>query len=159
MSPFPWSSVTVERLLILRAQGLKLSSIAADLGTTRAAIEHKLRRLRSQNPAQAPAARRRLIPSSRSSDPVPQGVAPRERNDHTEKMMRSGLNEPGITLFDLRPHHCRWIVSGSGAEALFCGEPKVGLSPYCVEHTQQAWQRPNREAPARPTARRSRATR
>ena len=124
MSPFPWSPVTVERLLILRAQGLKLSNIAADLGTTRSAIEHKLRRLRSQKPAQAPAAVRRPI-----------------------------------KLFDLRPHHCRWIVFGSGAEALFCGKPKVGTSPYCVEHTQQAWQRLEVKAPTRPTARRFQATR
>src|SRR5215212_11610180 len=98
MSPFPWSPGMVERLLILRAQGLKLSSIAADLGTTRSAIEHKLRRLRSQKPARAPAARDPLIPSSRN---LVRGVAPRERNDKTETMMRSGLNEPdepGITL-------------------------------------------------------------
>src|SRR3954454_1978015 len=91
MSPFPWSPGTVERLLILRAQGLKLSSIAADLGTTRSAIEHKLRRLRSQKPARATAAVRRPL-----------------------------------KLFDLRPHHCRWIVFGSGEGALFCGKPKVG---------------------------------
>src|SRR3954466_15614261 len=119
MSRFAWSPVTVERLLILRAQGLRLSKIAAELGTTSSAIEHKLRRLRSQKPAEVLAARRPL------------------------------------TLFDLRPRHCRWIVSGSGAEALFCGKPRVGTSPYCVEHTQRAWQRSNRETPARPTARRS----
>ena len=123
MSQFPWSPGTVERLLILRAQGLKLSRIAADLGTTRTAIEHKLRRLRSQKPVQAPAARRPL------------------------------------TLFDLRPHHCRWIVSGSGAEALYCGKPRVGTSPYCVEHTQRAWQRLDVKAPARPAARRFQAAR
>jgi hypothetical protein len=124
MSSFPWSPVTVERLLILRAQGLKLSRIAADLGTTRSAIEHKLRRLRSQKPAQATAAVRRPL-----------------------------------KLFDLRPHHCRWIVFGSGEGALFCGKPKVGTSPYCVEHTQQAWQRLEVKAPARPTARRFQAAR
>ena len=124
MSPFPWSPVTVERLLILRAQGLKLSSIAADLGTTRAAIEHKLRRLRSQKPARATAAVRRPL-----------------------------------KLFDLRPHHCRWIVFGSGEEALFCGKPRVGTSPYCVEHTQRAWQRLEVKAPARPAARRFQAAR
>ena len=124
MSSFPWSPVTVERLLILRAQGLKLSSIAADLGTTRSAIEHKLRRLRSQKPARATAAVRRPL-----------------------------------KLFDLRPHHCRWIVFGSGEGALFCGKPKVGTSPYCVEHTQQAWQRLEVKAPARPTARRFQAAR
>jgi hypothetical protein len=155
MSQFSWSPVTVERLLTLRAQGLKLSRIAADLGTTRAAIEHKLRRLRGQKPVQAPAARRPLTPTSRNSDPLARGVAPTERNDNTEKTMRSGLHEPGITLFDLRPHHCRWIMFGSGAEALYCGKPKVGTSPYCVEHTQRAWQRLEVKAPARPTARRS----
>ena len=119
MSRFAWSPVTVERLLILRAQGSRLSTIAAELGTTPSAIEHKLRRLRSQKPAEVLAARRPL------------------------------------TLFDLRPRHCRWIVSGSGAEALFCGKPKVGASPYCVEHTQRAWQRLTPGAQARPTARRS----
>ena len=108
----------------MRAQGLKLSSIAADLGTTRSAIEHKLRRLRSQKPARATAAVRRPL-----------------------------------KLFDLRPHHCRWIVFGSGEGALFCGKPKVGTSPYCVEHTQQAWQRLEVKAPARPTARRFQAAR
>ena len=123
MSRFPWSPVTVERLLILRAQGLRLTKIAAELGTTSSAIEHKLRRLRSQKPAKVPAARRPL------------------------------------TLFDLRPHHCRWIVSGSGAEALFCGKPKVGASPYCVEHTQRAWQRLTPGVQARPTARRFQAAR
>src|SRR5215207_2056717 len=125
MSRFPWSPVTVERLLILRAQGLRLSRIAAELGTTPSAIEHKLRRLRSQKPAQATAARR-LLP---------------------------------LTLFDLRPRHCRWIVSGSGIEALFCGKPRVGSSPYCIEQTQQAWQRLEVKAPARPTARRFQAAR
>src|SRR5215213_2080005 len=118
MSQFPWSPVTVERLLILRAQGLRLSRIAAELGTTTYAIEHKLRRLRSRKPTQAPAAR-------------------------------------PLKLFDLRPDHCRWIVSGSGAEALYCGKPRVGTSPYCVEHTQRAWQRLKGESPASPTAQRS----
>ena len=121
MSRFSWSPATVERLLILRAQGLKLGSIAAELGTTFSAIEHKLRRLRGQKPAQA-------------------SQAPAVRHP--------------LPLFDLRPRHCRWIVSGSGTEALFCGQPRVGSSPYCVEHTQRAWQRSNRETPARPTARR-----
>src|SRR3954467_12413311 len=111
MSRFPWSPVTVERLLILQAQGLRLSRIAAELGTTTYAIGHKLRRLRSRKPTQAPAARHPL------------------------------------TLFDLRPHYCRWIVLGSGEGAVFCGKPKMGTSPYCVEHTERAWQRSNRDAP------------
>ena len=51
MSSFSWTPFTIERLLILRAQGLMHSSIAAELGTTPSTIEHKLRRLRSQKPA------------------------------------------------------------------------------------------------------------
>ncbi len=124
MSRFSWSPATVERLLILRAQGLMLSRIAAELGTTPYAIEHKLRRLRNQRHAPATAAVRRPL-----------------------------------KLLDLRPHHCRWIVVGSGEGALFCGKPKVGTSPYCVEHTQRAWQRLEVKAPARPTARRFQAAR
>ena len=123
MSRFPWTPFTVEQLRILRAQGLMLSRIAAELGTTPHAIEHKLRRLRSQKPAPATAVRRPL------------------------------------KLFDLRPHHCRWIVFGSGEGALFCGKPKVGTSLYCVEHTQQAWQRPKIAAQAIPTAMRLPAAR
>jgi hypothetical protein len=115
MSSFSWTPFTVERLLILRAQGLMHSSIAAELGTTPSTIEHKLRRLRSQKPAQPTAVRR------------------------------------PVKLFDLRPHHCRWIVLGTGAGALFCGKPKVGTSPYCFEHTQQAWQKPKIGTPTIPT--------
>jgi hypothetical protein len=40
MSSFSWTPFTVERLPILRAQGLMLSKIAADLGTTIYAIGH-----------------------------------------------------------------------------------------------------------------------
>src|SRR3954452_17408646 len=155
MSSFPWSPVTVERLLILRAQGLKLSSLAAALGTTRSAIEHKLTRLRSQNPVRAPAACDPLIPSSRSSDPVVQGLAPRKGNGNPDKMMGSGLHEPdkpSLPLFDLRPHDCRWIVAGWGAAVLYCVPPKVGASPYCVEHTQRAWPRLTPGVQARSTA-------
>ena len=67
--------------------------------------EHKLRRPRNQEPAQAAVAR------------------------------------PQVKLFDLRSHHCRWIVLGSGEGAVFCGKPRLGGSPYCLEHTQRAWQR------------------
>jgi hypothetical protein len=92
MSRFGWTSVTVERLLSLRAQGILLSRIAADLGTTPYAVEHKLRRLRGHRLPQAPAAR-------------------------------------PLKLLDLRAHHCRWIVLGSGAGAVFCGKPRLGAHP------------------------------
>ena len=97
-----------------------MSAAQSDRGGS---TEHKLRRLRNQEPAQAAVAR------------------------------------PQVKLFDLRPHHCRWIVLGSGAGALFCGKPKVGTSPYCFEHTQQAWQKPKIEVQAIPTVMRVPAAR
>ena len=108
MSRYPWTPLTVEQLLTMRAQGLMLSKIAAELGTTAHAVEHKLRRLRNQKRVRATATRRPL------------------------------------KLFDLRPHHCRWIVIGSGEAALFCGKSRVCTSPYCFEHAQKAWQKPKR---------------
>jgi hypothetical protein len=178
MSRFPWSPVTVERLLILRAEGLKLSSIAAELGTTTYAIEHKLRRLRGRKPAQAsqvmsrfpwsPVTVERLLILQAQGLRLSRIAAELGTTTYAieHKLRRLRGRKPAqasqvpavrlpLPLFDLRPRHCRWIVSGSGTEALFCGQPRVGSSPYCVEHTQRAWQRSNREAPARPTARRS----
>jgi len=117
MSSFSWIPFTVERLLILRAQGLMHSSIAVELGTTPSAIEHKLRRLRSQKPAQATAV--------------------------------TAVRRP-VKLFDLRPVTAAGLSLGAAKGALFGGKPKVGTSPYCFEHTQQAWQRPQIAAPTIP---------
>ena len=115
MSSFSWTPFTVERLLILRAQGLMHSSIAAELGTTLSAIEHKLRRLRSQKPTQPTAVRASSGQAFQSSS-------------------------PSLSL------DCVW----ERREALFCGKPKVGTSPYCFEHTQQAWQKPKSRDPNNP---------
>ena len=41
-----------------------------------------------------------------------------------------------VQLSDLNSHHCRWPVSGTGAETWFCGEPRVTSpgQPYCAAH-------------------------
>ena len=174
MSRFPWSPATVERLLLLRTEGLRLSSIAAELGTTPYAIEHKLRRLRGQKPAQASQVMSRFPWSPVTVERLlilqAQGLRPSRiaaelgttthAIEHKLRRLRNQRPAPDtaarrpLKLLDLRPHHCRWIVIGSGEGAVFCGKPKVGTSPYCFEHTQQAWQRPKTEAQAIPTARR-----
>jgi len=81
------------------------------------------------------------------------------RRLRNQKPVQATAARPPVKLFDLRPHHCRWIVLGSGAGALFCGKPKVGTSPYCCEHTQQAWPKPKIEAQVIPTVMRLPAAR
>jgi hypothetical protein len=81
------------------------------------------------------------------------------RRLRNQEPAQAAVARPQVKLFDLRPHHCRWIVLGSGAGALFCGKPKVGTSPYCFEHTQQAWQKPKIEVQAIPTVMRLPAAR
>jgi hypothetical protein len=40
----------------------------------------------------------------------------------------------GVGFFDLKPHHCRWIILGHGAGARFCGEHKMEDQSYCQDH-------------------------
>lgn len=39
----------------------------------------------------------------------------------------------GVTIFDLRSHHCRYMISPTH----YCGEPKQPGSSYCPEHHQR----------------------
>lgn len=39
-----------------------------------------------------------------------------------------------VKLYDLRDAHCRFPVSGEGADTLFCGSPHGGQRPYCATH-------------------------
>lgn len=40
----------------------------------------------------------------------------------------------GVQIGNLRWHHCRAIVSGTGADALFCGHARKPGSSYCAHH-------------------------
>jgi hypothetical protein len=40
----------------------------------------------------------------------------------------------GVSFFDLKPHHCRWIILGHGVNARFCGEQKLDGLSYCQQH-------------------------
>lgn len=37
-------------------------------------------------------------------------------------------------LLDLRSRDCRWIVSGDGADSLFCAGERIDGSSYCARH-------------------------
>lgn len=51
--------------------------------------------------------------------------------------MHKTIEEPpaeGIDILDLEKHHCRYITSGDGIRAKFCGARKMDDSSYCSEH-------------------------
>ncbi len=56
-------------------------------------------------------------------------------NDATD-----GARSSGVALFDLTAASCRWPLGGlHTAPERFCGEPRVGGSPYCAEHAKRAF--------------------
>lgn len=61
---------------------------------------------------------------------VPKPVEPEpEPEPKTELLL-------ACTLFDLRPHSCRWPVDRKDEQHLFCGELRVQGRPYCDKHTK-----------------------
>ena len=51
-----------------------------------------------------------------------------------------------VPLINLEPRHCRWVVGDPkprSAETLFCGADRVGGSPYCEQHRNQARREPD----------------
>jgi GcrA cell cycle regulator len=50
------------------------------------------------------------------------------------------VTSQGLTLFDLRDHHCRWPLGGPTEPAkFFCGGVAVDRRPYCAEHCRVAY--------------------
>jgi GcrA cell cycle regulator len=120
-----WTDEQIEHLRQRHADGLSFSEIACELpGFSRNAVIGKAQRLglaarvtiSQRRPA--PAKRVRGRASKITPQPAPEPKPP----------------EP-VRLFDLEPHHCRWPVSGEGADTLFCGASKrSGSSSYCRKH-------------------------
>ena len=54
-----------------------------------------------------------------------------------------------MKLMDLKEHNCRYIVSGEGKNAEFCGKPSEGS--WCADHLQVVMRPVNTKiAPYRP---------
>ena len=45
----------------------------------------------------------------------------------------------GITIMDLTGSTCRWPVSGTGADMMYCGNEVHKEKSYCVEHCRVAY--------------------
>jgi GcrA cell cycle regulator len=48
----------------------------------------------------------------------------------------------GVQLDKLGRHECHWPIGHPGTRGFrFCGQPAIGLRPYCDHHCKQAWRR------------------
>ena len=45
----------------------------------------------------------------------------------------------GISIMELTGSTCRWPVSGTGADMMYCGADIHGEKPYCLGHCQVAY--------------------
>lgn len=54
-------------------------------------------------------------------------------------MAKQSLSGISILSDDLTRSHCRWIVSGGGADTFYCGNAVVEDKPYCAHHCSIAY--------------------
>jgi hypothetical protein len=116
-----WTEEMVVALCRGYAAGHSCGQIAKDIGgLTRNAVIGKARRLGLVSNARPPKVARR--PPSKL------------RAERSEAQQETQI-EP-VSLFDLEPHHCRYSVSGEGADTLFCAATKHLNYSYCLKHCQ-----------------------
>ena len=126
-----WNQETESVLKELWEQGVSSGLIAKELGCTRNAIIGKVHRLKLST--------REPKMMVNSENPLPEVC--RIRNT---VYMKSNIPPPempfepspigGVSLMELEPHHCRFIVGSSeDGLALYCGEPKH-YGSYCDYH-------------------------
>jgi hypothetical protein len=54
-----------------------------------------------------------------------------------------GPNSESVNYYDMRHHHCKWIVSEiNGLETMVCGRKRKQGSPYCEHHAKRAKAKP-----------------
>ena len=128
-----WTDDRVELLTKLWTEGKTAAEIAKELGgVTRNAVIGKAHRLKLSNRVSPIQQNKKTVQKKKKS--VPQiKSAPKPSK---EKAVKKNLD-----LIDLGPRQCRW-PSGDPQDKDFgfCGEMTVAGLPYCLEHSQIAYQ-------------------
>lgn len=130
-----WTEERVVQLKAMHHRGCSSSEIGRALKTTRNAVIGKLHRMGI----------RRAIPNITAQlEGKAAIVGLKAKGEKVIKLPRFPMDkrhvsrpvpqvcEP-VSLLDLRPCHCRFPVSGEGADTLFCGAPKQ-QGAYCKPH-------------------------
>ncbi len=158
-----WTYLDVEKLRECLARGDSLRETATQIGQgiTRNAVGGKAHRLGLMQPAATPRAkpweaegvsertwkrRERIDPKPRQPDRLCKRLWSGNRvlqasigTEATDLPSQPILTEP-ITIWDLKPRHCRWPVSGEREHTMFCGTHTISENcSYCSTHCRKAY--------------------
>lgn len=153
-----WTLERTDTLKTMHALGCSAREIATATGAvSRLSVASKIHRLGLSDPTKARQTHSRLPPRKGS---VRVGKAPDTGPiPPTPPVLAPTLiGENAAGLLDLKPHHCKWPISGEGADTLFCGDKRIEGRPYCGDHCRRAYVREVR-TPAEIVIARDRAAR
>jgi GcrA cell cycle regulator len=159
-----WNPLRVARLERLLAGGCSARQIANELGGFdhcadggRSAVIGKIHRLKLSTPRKEKRSGGMLKPTRRSETGLHRKrvLTPRiieMRRPATKRAVEpapvailpnvppSATGVPGVSLLELRPHHCRWPNGDVGSPDFhFCGDRRVDGRPYCRVHCDRAF--------------------
>ncbi|WP_395671010.1 GcrA family cell cycle regulator [Phenylobacterium sp.] len=142
-----WTDERVELLKKLWQDGLSASQIAKQLGgVTRNAVIGKVHRLGLSGRAAPSKPARTVFKAPRPARPAAAPSAPRRIAEAAPlaaqpSPVRYVEEAPGTaTVLTLGAHMCKWPIGDPALDNFtFCGR-RSGEGPYCVEHSQVAYQ-------------------
>jgi len=113
----------IEKLLLTRQYSGK--AIAEKLGRTRNSIVGIIWRTPRLHAIGLPG----TVPA-----PLAQGAEKRYASAERRLRWEPRRDWEPLTLVRLQKHQCKFIVSGDGADSIFCGAARQGESSYCPKH-------------------------
>lgn len=127
----------MDKILLKNYNKMRAKQIAEMLGVTKNAVIGRAKRLGLS--------RTKKTHIKSHKPPAPFGSWRRKGWDRIQRMFRP-RPEPvpvvykpgGITFMDLTNATCRWPVSGTGADMMYCGG-EVHKESYCLEHCRIAF--------------------
>lgn len=141
-----WSDERAARLKELVADKQTASQIATVLGVTRNAVIGKVHRLGIElhtRPGSRVFPRPKPI-KRRNAGATIASIKSRTRKlpPHTYQHQTADVVPLGIPFMETKETECHWPLDERGDDGLilFCGHPKWGGCPYCVGHSQIAYQ-------------------
>lgn len=130
-----WPEKQDARLREMHAAGVAFSTIAERLGVSRCAVAGRVRRLklparRNEPPPKPEPTKAQVPPGRKFTTPKPVTPPSSERRD-----LPVETPAVGVTFWELRPQHCRWMVQGRGLAGIYCGAMRSAENcSYCAEH-------------------------
>ncbi|MEP1231636.1 MAG: GcrA family cell cycle regulator [Litorimonas sp.] len=149
-----WPDERVAVLTKLWAEGLSASQIATQLGgVTRNAVIGKVHRLGLPGRAKPSNPRRKRVTTAKTSKPRVSKALRAPSAPRTPRILATAPPAPPpldakpmangefATILTITDHMCKWPIGDPGTpEFRFCGRKTDPEEPYCVPHSQVAYQ-------------------